>query len=113
MQVNPFSSIEGAVRALAERLGRGTRRRLLRLATVATLVLAVILVAGPTLATAASNWLAGFALSPEPHPSVRVAFLRQGDIWVLDAATGKGTRLTADGHGRLLGWRTLFAVAPR
>jgi len=40
------------------------------------------------------------------RPAVRVAYVQQGNIWVLDGASGRRTRLTRDGHDAAPHWTT-------
>jgi len=104
MRMIRFSSITGVFRAVAVYVGAVARRRILRVAPVAALVVAVTLVVDPTLATAAAGWLTGLASPAAAPPSSRVAAVRQGDVWVVDTASGTETRLTTGGNGHLLQW---------
>lgn len=94
-------------------LGSSVSRRLGLVAALATaFVLALVFGAG----SAAAGFLAGLAPG-SPPPAIRVAVIRGGDVWLVDPGTGRETRLTVNGHGRLLGWtpdaRSLFFAGGR
>lgn len=38
------------------------------------------------------------------HPALRIAFVRHGNIWLIDTSTGRRTRLTRDGHDSIPAW---------
>jgi Tol biopolymer transport system component len=107
------SSFVSALRA-SRRAGRPRR---LSVALSLALVLLLTLFVRSALAGPAMDWLAGLGPPSASHPTARLAFLRQGDVWLLDLPAGRETRLTTDGASQWLRWgangRSLFFGASR
>ncbi len=68
----------------------------------AIVLLIAVAVAG--LATSAFALPAMLSPGAETRPHIRLAFVRGGNIWVLDVASGAETRLTTDGHDTAPWW---------
>jgi Tol biopolymer transport system component len=81
-------------------------------ATLIPLILLVTVVGRVALQVSAAPRPAALVESQEVRPNIRIAFIRGGDVWVFDTATGAETRLTTTGRTQSLWWtadgKTLF-----
>lgn len=105
MNLNQLSSSMGELSLLASRIRFAPRGRIPWLISL-IVALALVALAATVISLRATENLASPLLAKLSPLQVRLAYVHDGDAWVLDLASGTTTRVTTNQHVRALRWTT-------